>query len=276
MGEKQVMQRHKHPPKSEPGLLGISRPPSLTNQVSKRIVDAIDEGTFQPGERLVETRLAEMFCVSRGPIREALKALESENIVVINPGRGTFVASPSCDDIEQIVAVRAVLEGLAARTVAAKRDKRELTQLKLLCKRMCEAVKREDISGYQQLHWRIHELVFQLSENRLMMQSWQSVRCQLHLYWRGRINNLALIEKLAQQTCVLVRCLCEDEPNDVGDIFRSHTILSSYEIMIRPIPDLLKSYITHVIDDDRQIRRLQDEFALAEAMSRKSEARGTR
>lgn len=273
MDEKQVMQGYKHPPKSEHGLLGISRPPSLPNQVSKRIVDAIDEGTFQPGERLVETRLAEMFCVSRGPIREALKALESENIVIIKPGRGTFVASPSCDDIEQIIAVRAVLEGLAARTVAAKRDQLELTQLKLLCKRMCEAVKREDISGYQQLDWRIHELVFQLSENRLTMQSWQSMRCQLHLYWRGRISNLALIEKLARQTCVLVRCLCEDEPNEVGDIFRSHTILSSYEIMVRPIPELLKSYITHMIDGDGQIHRLQDQSVLAEAMNRKSATR---
>ncbi len=269
------MHGSKHPPKSEHGFLGISRPPSLTNQVAKRIAAAIDEGTFQPGARLVETRLAEMFCVSRGPIREALKTLETENIVVIKPGRGTFVAAPSCDDIEQIVAVRAVLEGLAARAVAANRNKRELSQLNLLCKSMCDAVKRQDIAGYQQLDWRIHELLFEFSKNRLVIQSWQSMRCQLHLYWRGRINNLALIEKLALKTCVLVKCLFEDEPNEVGDIFRSHIILTSYEVMIRPIPEWLKSYITHMIDDDQRVHRLQDEFTRAEAMSRKSETRKT-
>ncbi len=247
--------------------MGISRPPSLTNQVSKRIVDAIDEGVFQPGERLVETRLAEMFQVSRGPIREALKALESENIVVIKPGRGTFVASPSYEDVEQIVAVRAVLEGLAARAVAAQGDKSELSQLKLLCKSIQDAVKREDITGYQQLEWRVHEVLCQLSKNRLLIQSWQSMRCQLRLYWRGKITNIALVEKLALQTCVLVRSLTENDPNEVGDLFRSHIILASYEIMNKPVPNWLESYITHLIDADYRIHRLRNNLARATTLT---------
>ncbi len=252
------MDGYKHPPNFEQGLLGISRPPSLTDQVAKHIVAAIDDGTFEPGERLVETRLAQMFGVSRGPIREALKALEAENILVIKPGRGTFVSSPSREDVEQIVAVRAVLEGLAARAVAAQRDKRELSQLTLLCKSMIEAVERGDIPGYLQLHWRIHELLCYLSKNRLLIQSWQSMRCQLRLYWRGRITNIALVDKLAKQTCVLVKYLCEKDPNEVGDLFRSHIVATNYEIMEKPVPVWLQSYITHKLDDDFQIQKLDE------------------
>lgn len=269
------MHGHKHPPNSDQGFLGISRPPSLTNQVSKGIVDAIEEGTFQPGERLVETRLAEMFRVSRGPIREALKSLESENIVVIKPGRGTFVASPSYEDVEQIVTFRAVLEGLAARAVAAQRDRRELRQLNLLCRSMCEAVRREDIASYQQLDWRIHELLCLLSKNRLLIQSWQSMRSQLRLYWRGKITNITLIEKLSLRTCVLVKSLSENDPNEVGDLFRSHIILASYEILGKPVPDWLESYVTHMIDADLRIRTLCDDFPLAAAMAQMNEANAT-
>lgn len=269
------MHGYQHPPKLNHGFMGISRPPSLTNQVSKRILAAIDEGTFQPGERLVETRLAEMFRVSRGPIREALKALESDNIVVIKPGRGTFVASPSHEDAEQIVAVRAVLEGLAARAVASQRNKRELSQLNALCKRMCEAVKREDIAGYQELHWRIHEVLCHLSQNPLLIQSWQSMHCQLRLYWRDKITNIPLIEKLASQTCVLVKSLSENDPNEVGDLFRSHIILASYEFMNKPVPVWLKSYITHMIDADNRVHRLRNDVSLSAVMMEPGKINGT-
>lgn len=256
--------------------MGISRPPSLTNQVSKRILAAIDEGTFQPGERLVETRLAKMFRVSRGPIREALKALESDNIVVIKSGRGTFVASPSHEDVEQIVAVRAVLEGLAARTVAAKRDKHELSQLNLLCKSMCEAVKREDIASYQQLHWRIHELLCHLSKNQLLIKSWQSMYCQLRLYWRDKITNIPLIEKMSLQTCVLIKSLSKNDPNEVGDLFRSHIILTSYEFMNKPVPHWLESYITHMIDADNRVHRRRDDIGLAATILTPGKINGTK
>lgn len=253
------MQGHKHPPLLNFGGQGVSRAPSLTNQVAKHIAAAIDDGTFQPGERLVETRLAAMFGVSRGPVREALKALESENIVTINPGRGTFVAAPSSDDVEQIVAARALLEGLAARTVTARSDKRDLNQLVRLHKSMEEAVSREDIPSYLELHWRLHELLCLLSGNHVLIQAWQSMRGQLRLFWRGEISTVALTERLLLETSVLVDSLLGKDPDEADALFRSHIIHANYDIMGKPVPAWLQSYITHRIGPDRKIYRLSPE-----------------
>ncbi|WP_282609976.1 GntR family transcriptional regulator [Pelagibius sp. Alg239-R121] len=221
--------------------------------MAKHIAAAIDDGTFQPGERLVETRLAEMFGVSRGPVREALKALESENIVKIKPGRGTFVAAPSCEDVEQIVAARAVLEGLAARTVVALPDKRELSRLNLLCKSMRDSVEREDISGYLELHWRVHELLCHLSRNQVLIQAWQSMRCQLRLFWRGKVTNIELIGKLSDETFVLIDSLYGDDPDLADQLFRSHIIRANYEIMGKAVPNWLQSYVTCEIETRKTI-----------------------
>ena len=256
--EKLEMPGYKHPPLKDFGGQGVSRGPSLTNQVARRIAAAIDDGTFQPGERLVETRLAEMFGVSRGPVREALKTLQSENIVAITPGRGSFVAAPSSEDVEQIVAARALLEGLAARTVTTHARKRDLQQLVRLRKSMEEAVERGDIPGYLALHWRLHELLCELSNNPVLIQAWQSMHGQLRLFWRGRISRVDLTERLLMETSVLVDSLYGKDPDEADALFRSHIIHVSYDIMGKPIPAWLQSYVTHRITSDRKVYRLAD------------------
>jgi DNA-binding GntR family transcriptional regulator len=257
------MQIRKHPPSLDFGLLGISRSPSLTEQVAKHIAAAIDDGTFRPGDRLVETRLADMFGVSRGPIREALKALESENIVRIKPGRGTFVASPSSEDIEQIVAAWALLEGLAARTVVAQYDRTEVNRLNFLCKCMRDVVAdRRNISDFLEIHWRFHDLLCNLSKNQILIQAWQSMRCQLRLFWRSVAIDISVIEKLSQDMFVLVDSLNGNDPDQADALFRSHIVTASYQVMNKPAPAWLQGYITLEIGSDRSVRKLRPAAAV--------------
>ena len=89
---------------------------SLPEIVAERLVEAIRSGTLMPGERLVETALADKLKVSRGPLREALKALEANHLVESRRGRGTYVRAVTPEEVAQMIAVRALLEGLAART----------------------------------------------------------------------------------------------------------------------------------------------------------------
>ncbi|MEL6587632.1 MAG: GntR family transcriptional regulator, partial [Pseudomonadota bacterium] len=81
------------------------------------ILDAIDRGTYRPGDRLVESELAETFGVSRTPVREALQRLETQGLLT-RDGRSLIVASLSHDQMAELYAVRAELEGLAARLAA--------------------------------------------------------------------------------------------------------------------------------------------------------------
>jgi len=81
------------------------------------ILEAIDTGVFKPGDRLVESDLAERFGVSRTPIREALQRLETQSMLT-RDGRSLIVASLDYNQLSELYTVRAELEGLAARLAA--------------------------------------------------------------------------------------------------------------------------------------------------------------
>ncbi|MCU9611739.1 GntR family transcriptional regulator, partial [Escherichia coli] len=80
------------------------------------------KGAYAPGERLVENKLSAELGVSRIPVREALRALASEGLVLIEPRRGASVAKLSPDIVREMVEVRATLEGLNAKLAAQRRD----------------------------------------------------------------------------------------------------------------------------------------------------------
>ena len=89
----------------------------LSENVVGAIRSAILNGELELGQRLVETDLAEQLGVSRGPIREALRLLAAEGLVVINVHRGTFIVQPTKDDVEEIYSLREALESLAVKRV---------------------------------------------------------------------------------------------------------------------------------------------------------------
>lgn len=88
---------------------------STADLVADRLREAILDGTLRPGDRLVETDLAERFAVSRGPIREAIRLLAPEGLVVLRRNRGAVVASPTFDDVLEVYAARLTLGALALR-----------------------------------------------------------------------------------------------------------------------------------------------------------------
>src|ERR687884_101601 len=92
--------------------------------LSRRIVDQLKRviiaGELRPGDRVLETDLAEQLGVSRGPVREAFRQLEQEGLLVSYPHRGTFVATVPDEEIDEVYALRAHLEAYAARRVVAE------------------------------------------------------------------------------------------------------------------------------------------------------------
>ncbi|MBO9399066.1 GntR family transcriptional regulator [Shimia sp. R9_2] len=104
---------------SKTKLSPIEQPPAtLRDMVQERMREAIIEGHFKPGERLVERPLCEQLGVSRTVIRETIRYLEAEGLVDILPGRGPIVAPMSRDDARQIYDIRLMLETSAAESCA--------------------------------------------------------------------------------------------------------------------------------------------------------------
>ncbi len=116
-----LMQRAtgRFPSMTTPRLTKIDHPPAtLRDMVQERMREAIIEGVFQPGERLVERPLCDQLGVSRTVIRETIRYLEAEGLVEILPGRGPIVASITRDEARQIYDIRRMLETAAAENCA--------------------------------------------------------------------------------------------------------------------------------------------------------------
>jgi DNA-binding GntR family transcriptional regulator len=94
--------------------LGVVAHRTIHDQVYQSMYQAILQGTLEPGARLIETDLSAVFGVSRGPIREAMRRLESEGLLVTRSHRDTHVISLTGPDVIELYSVRAVLEGFAA------------------------------------------------------------------------------------------------------------------------------------------------------------------
>src|SRR5690349_13762377 len=100
---------------ADDGMQVVRHAATLRLQVEEKLRNAIAAGRFKPGERLVERDLCARLDVSRALIREALRQLEAEGLIVAVPHRGPVVASITVEEARQIYAVRALLEGFAGR-----------------------------------------------------------------------------------------------------------------------------------------------------------------
>jgi DNA-binding GntR family transcriptional regulator len=102
----------------------------LRDVVFDYMKDAIITGKLKPGERLMEVQLAEKLGVSRTPVREAIRKLELEGLVVMVPRKGAYVADLDAKDLLNVLEVRSSLEGLAASLAAERITEEEIDKLK--------------------------------------------------------------------------------------------------------------------------------------------------
>lgn len=105
---------------------------------------AILQGDFEPGQRLIQSELAESLDVSRMPIREALRKLEAEGLVKLEPHRGAIVKPMNVEDVEEIYELRANLEKMAVQKSVPKMTKEDLRKLEKLVKEMEKAEDSDD------------------------------------------------------------------------------------------------------------------------------------
>lgn len=131
------------------------------------ILDAIDVGVYKPGDRLVESDLAERFGVSRTPIREALQRLETQSLLE-RDGRSLIVASLTHNQMSELYAVRRALEGLAARLAARHATEEEIKVLYEMVERDDALI--DDPKALSRANRRFHEQIHLASHNRYLVQ----------------------------------------------------------------------------------------------------------
>ncbi|RYE08666.1 MAG: GntR family transcriptional regulator [Hyphomicrobiales bacterium] len=154
---------------------------SLVNQVVDAIVEAAAKGVFLPGDRIVEAELARSLNVSRIPVREALRLLESQGVVVSERYRGMSLMSVDIDRLEKILKVRLALEMLAGHEVMArlKTDKKALAPLEKVLAEMHKAGKADDGFRVASLDTEFHQVLCGLSGNEVLLKTFEPLSRQL-------------------------------------------------------------------------------------------------
>ena len=153
--------------------LSVSR--GLAEQVHAHLRERIVAGTFRDGHRIVETDIAVELGVSRGPVRDAMRMLESEGLVVTSPRRGTRVAVPTEEDAADIYAIREALEPLAATMLVARADARALSELELALDELERAVRADDWAAATIADLHFHGLIFRHSGSRRLLRIWEGM-----------------------------------------------------------------------------------------------------
>jgi DNA-binding GntR family transcriptional regulator len=160
---------------------------SLRGRVFKYIREEILNGRFKPGESLVETRLAEELGVSRTPVREAIRQLELEGLVVSIPNKGVFVQGISRQDIDDIYTIRHLIEGQAVRWAVERIEEEELKELEEIVELMEYYTRKKDYEEIAKLDTKFHDVIYDACKSKVLRHTLSSLH---HYIQKARLYSL--------------------------------------------------------------------------------------
>lgn len=155
---------------------------TLGNEVANRLRDAIRNGEFPLGTRLVERDIAERLGVSRIPVREAIQQLVEEGLVQKTPHRGTFVHSPSRNEIEEISSLRVLLEHFVVeRAIANWRPEHE-SRLRQIVETMRRAAADNDMQRLFEQDYLFHNALWEIADHSLLLEVVSGLRARINRF----------------------------------------------------------------------------------------------
>ena len=154
----------------------------LRELVFESLHEAIISGQLSPGERMMEIQLAEEMGVSRTPIREAIRKLELEGLVLMIPRKGAYVAGLSMKDIADVFEIRRALEGLAAELAAERITDEELEELERYLVKIAEEIEAQDLDKVVAIDTDFHTLIYNASRNQRLTQIISNLREQIQRF----------------------------------------------------------------------------------------------
>lgn len=164
--------------------LEVLRSHSLTTIVRDELERRILAGELAPGSKLNEADMAELLKVSRGPVREAFRALEQVGLLRTEKNRGVFVRSLTPGEADELYEVRAGLDGLIGRLAAERRTAPQVRELRELLRGMQKAARARDVDEYYPLNVRFHDSLAAMTGNATLVATYRRLVNELHLYRR--------------------------------------------------------------------------------------------
>ncbi len=205
--------------RENPSVADISMPRQVLHQeAAARLRQLIVEAEIAPGSKLNERELSERLQVSRTPLREAIRTLAAEGLVVLLPNRGAVAVQLSPDDVAHTFEVIAGLEALSGELAAQRITDAELAEIRALHYEMLAAFTRRDLSAYYRLNALIHDMINAAARNPVLQRSYRTVNAQLQALrfrsnfderkWQRAVEeHEAMIDRLAARDADGMRAL---------------------------------------------------------------------
>jgi DNA-binding GntR family transcriptional regulator len=210
------------------------RPPTAQQFVLGELRRAITSGQLKPGAPIRQEALAEELGVSRVPLREALKTLEAEALVVHEVHRGYFVAELSLADLREVYRIREILEAEAVRQASARMEEQALTALEAAQHEVEEAAEAGDVSGMTAANRRFHFALYETAGMprlaRLIATLWDATDAYRSLYYVEAANRDHVV---LEHRAVLdaLRSGAADEAVRILDEHRAHAVAALADML---------------------------------------------
>lgn len=195
---------------------------SLRDAVFETLREAILKGILSPGQHLMEMQLAHQLGVSRTPVREAIRMLELEGLVVMVPRKGARVAAISEKSLCDVLEVRRALEELSVRLACTRMEREDLEKMDSINQKFIRACQSDDVVRIAQIDESFHAVIYEAADNAKLLQLLNQMQNQMYRY---RIEYIKLKERrqiLVEEHKKIIHCLARRDGDVAAEATRIH------------------------------------------------------
>lgn len=205
--------------------------PSLTMRVQAGIESMIMTGELRGGDRVNEIALSERFGTSRGPIREACRALAQEGLLVAVPNRGVFVRELDLREALEVYDIRSALDELMGRSIAERVSDAQVADLWRLIDEMDAAARDKDLERYYPANLAFHNGLLALAGNRRLERLYRGLVKELHLFRRKGLLQRGSMRISNEEHRQIVQAIADRDPIAAGVSMKGHVLAAKQRLL---------------------------------------------
>ena len=197
-------------------------PLALYQEVAERLRERIFAHELTPGTWVDEQALAEQYGISRTPLREALKVLASEGLVILKPRRGCYVTEISERDLDEVFSIMALLEGECVRIMVGRASDAQLDHLKAIHAELERAATARDIKGFFEANQAFHRSIQEFADNRWLLQVIEDLRKVIKLSRHHSLFSEGRLEQSLTEHRNILQALLDRDGAGAETLMRDH------------------------------------------------------
>ena len=222
-------------------LSAIPERKPLGHYVFENLKQAIVRGDFSPGNRLVESRIAEALGISRTPVREAIHKLEREGLIQKLPRGGFSVSSLTHEEIEETFGIRGVLESYAARLAAIKHQRQELEPLEEKIEEFQYHLNCGEMEALLQINTEFHTLLYAMSRSPRLIKMINDLQDQIYRFRRIILKIEMMAKTSNDDHRQMLRAMKRRDADRVETLVKQH-ILRGQNIVLKELEKRVQKF----------------------------------